>query len=203
LLGAIIKFDLCIEVCYNKEKEVLRMEEWRQVSDFPDYEVSNLGRVKSHKRRAPIILKNNYYSNGYVFVLLFNGEKRKSCSVHRLVLENFCPCDNMEQLQVNHINCIRDDNRLENLEWTTRQENAKYRDNLKHTPKAQTIRVVFLDDREDMYFNSKMACAKYFGVSRKTIDKYLETQNIRSDRKVQAHFYLVGNTYELNKEVPL
>ena len=175
------------------------MEEWKQVFDFPDYEVSNLGRVRSNKRKTPTILKNNYYSNGYTFVQLYNETETKTCLVHRLVLENFCPCDNMKQLQVNHINCIRDDNRLEHLEWTTKQENDSHRDNLKHTPKAQTIRVVFLDNREDMYFDSKTECGKYFGVSRKAIDRYLESQNIRSDRKVQAHFYLVGNTYELNK----
>ena len=105
----------------------------------------------------------------------------------------------MKELQVNHINCIRDDNRLENLEWTTKKENDTHRDNLNHTPKAQTIKVVFLDDREDMYFNSKEECARYFGITRKAIDHYLKAKTVRKDRKVQAHFFLVGNTYELNK----
>ena len=41
-------------------------------------------------------------------------------------------------------------------------------------------------------------CANYFGVTRKAINRYLETQNIRSDRKVQAHFYKLGKTYDLN-----
>ena len=97
------------------------MEEWKQVFDFPDYEISNLGRVRSNKRKTPIILKQSYYSNGYTFVLLYNGNNKKSCLVHRLVLENFQPCINMKELQVNHINCIRDDNRLENLEWTPKK----------------------------------------------------------------------------------
>ena len=175
------------------------MEEWKQVFDFPDYEISNLGRVRSNKRKTPIILKQSYYSNGYTFVLLYNGDNKKSCLVHRLVLENFQPRAGMENLQVNHINCIRDDNRLENLEWTTKKENDAHRDNLKHTPKAQTIKVVFLDNREDMYFNSKEECAQYFDITRKAIDHYLQAETVRKDRKVQAHFILVGNTYDLNK----
>ena len=44
------------------------MEEWKQVFDFPDYEISNLGRVRSNKRKTPIILKQSYYYNGYTFV---------------------------------------------------------------------------------------------------------------------------------------
>lgn len=175
------------------------MEQWKQIKEFPDYEVSNLGRVKSHKRKEPVILKPSAYSNGYLFVHLRNKEYDKSCSIHRLVLMTFQPCENMEQLEVNHINCDRTDNRLENLEWVTRKQNADYRDSLKHTPKAETILVQFLDDREDMIFDSMTACAQYFGITRKAINKYLATQNIRKDRQVQAHFYKLGRTSDLNK----
>lgn len=174
------------------------MEEWRTIHDFPDYEISNCGRVKSHKRKEEKILNQYEYTNGYIFVPLSNGANKKQCLVHRLVLENFCPVENMEQLQVNHIDCNIKNNNLENLEWMSAQENRNYRDNLKHTPKAETVLVQFLDDREDMTFPSITACANYFGLTRKAINRYLETQNIRSDRKVQAHFYIIGNTYELN-----
>lgn len=174
------------------------MEQWKNIPGYPDYQVSNLGRVKSFKRKTPYILTNHPYSNGYRWVKLSNENGQKSCLVHRLVLMAFCPIDDMEQMQVNHLNCNREDNRLENLEWVTPEENRNYREKVKHTPKAQTILVQFLDSRDDLIFDSKEACAEYFGVTRKAIDKYLQTQNIRSDRKVQAHFYLLGNTYELN-----
>lgn len=39
-----------------------------------------------------------------------------------------------------------------------------------------------------MAFYTMTECAKYFGVTRKAINRYLETDNIRSDRKVQARF---------------
>ena len=175
------------------------MEEiWKTIKKYPDYEVSNLGRIKSHKRKTEHILSPGTYSNGYLFVTLSNEEGHRSESIHRLVLETFNPVENMENLQVNHINCNRADNRLDNLEWMTANENRKYRDKIKHTPKAQTILVQFLDEREDMIFNSLTACGEYIGITLKVINRYLETQNIRSDRKVQAHFYLLGNTYDLN-----
>lgn len=174
------------------------MEEWKTIPEYPDYEVSTNGQVRSNKRKKSIILTLHAYSNGYLFVYLTNQNGGRSCLVHRLVLSTFSPCDNMENLQVNHLNCNRADNRLENLEWTTPQENRDYRDKLKHTPKADTILVQFLDDRSDLIFDSITDCANYFGISRKGISKYLQTQNIRSDRKVQAHFYKLGRTYDLN-----
>lgn len=176
------------------------MEIWKQIKDYPDYEVSSEGRVRSNKRKKPIILRPAQYSNGYLFVTLSDPLElnRRSCLIHRLVLSAFCPRDDMDQLQVNHLNCNRADNRLENLEWTTPQDNRRYRDKLKHTPKAETILVQFLDDREDMIFDSMTACANFFGLTRKAINTYLKTQNIRNDRKVQAHFYRLGRTSGLN-----
>lgn len=151
------------------------MEEWKRIEKFPDYEVSNEGRIKSYKRKEPAILSPGRYSNGYLFVKLFGKIEKKSCLVHRLVLETFYPVENMEFLQVNHKDCDRANNKLENLEWVTPQENRDYRESVKHTPKAETILVQFLDDREDMIFDSMTACAEYFGVERKTINRYLET----------------------------
>ena len=80
----------------------------------------------------------------------------------------------MKNLEVNHLDCNRKNNELSNLEWTTSAKNREYRDKLKHTPKAETILVQFLDEREDMVFDSITSCANYFGVTRKAINHYLE-----------------------------
>lgn len=168
------------------------MEEiWKKIPNYPDYEVSNLGNIKSYKGKTPKLLKISHYPNGYAFIKLRHNNKDKNFLIHRLILSAFKPREDEENLQVNHKNCIRDDNRLENLEWVTPKENRDYREQLYHTPKSQKILVQFLDDREDMIFHTMTECAEYFGITRKAINRYLETQNIRSDRKVQAHFYRI------------
>jgi hypothetical protein len=166
-------------------------EIWKSIPNYPDYEVSNFGNVKSYKGKIPKLLKINYYPNGYTFVSLRHNNKNKNFLIHRLVLSAFNPQENEEELQANHINCVRDDNRLDNLEWVTPQQNRNYREQLHHTPKSQKILVKFLDDREDMIFHTMTECANYFGLTRKAINNYLRSKTIRSDRKVQAYFYRI------------
>lgn len=62
--------------------------------------------------------------DGYAKVRLMSTDgKRHRYSVHRLILENFSPIDNMATMQVNHIDGNKMNNRLENLEWVTASEN--------------------------------------------------------------------------------
>jgi hypothetical protein len=96
-------------------------EIWRTLAQFPNYEVSNQGRVKVKRNGYIYIFRTN--SAGYyrVSLLLPNGSA-KSVLAHQLVATAFIP--NPEgKGYVNHINGIRNDNKVENLEWVTRAEN--------------------------------------------------------------------------------
>lgn len=107
------------------------MEIWEDIKEFEGlYQISNLGNVKSLKRKC----KNRvceekilspYHAKGYLKINLFKEAKCKSMFVHRLVAQAFIPNPNNFP-QVNHKNEKRDDNRVENLEWTDNKENMNF-----------------------------------------------------------------------------
>ena len=82
------------------------------------YEVSNLGRLRNKHNK--VIQKGNVNKNGYVDVSI---EGQKYC-LHRLVLQTWKPIDNFEEMTVDHVNGIRTDNKIENLQWKSLEENV-------------------------------------------------------------------------------
>lgn len=110
-------------------------EIWKNIEGYPDYMISNLGRVKSLERIIircdnktqtikEKILKPSKDYKGYYIIILSNI-KRKGFKIHRLVASAFIPNPN-NLPQVNHINEDKTDNRVENLEWCTSQYNSNY-----------------------------------------------------------------------------
>lgn len=89
------------------------------------YYITDDGRVYSEQTNK--YLSTNLDKNGYVKVRLISADnKRHTYSIHRLVMENFKPRNDMSKLQVNHINGDKTNNFLSNLEWTTCQENIDH-----------------------------------------------------------------------------
>lgn len=113
-------------------------EIWKDIKEFEGlYQVSNFGRIKRLSKKVynsglvhnkkyfiskEIILKNATISKGYLGVTLTKDKKRYPKKVHRLVAQAFI--DNPENKpQVNHKDCNKQNNCVDNLEWCTNSEN--------------------------------------------------------------------------------
>ncbi len=90
-----------------------------------NYYVTDDGRIWSERTQK--YLNFQYDKDGYVKIQMRSTDnKSHRYSVHRLVLENFKPVEGMEKLQVNHKDGNKLNNSLNNLEWTTCEENIKH-----------------------------------------------------------------------------
>lgn len=105
-------------------------EVWKDILGYEGkYQVSDLGNVRSLNycnTKKSKNLKPGGSPNGYFGVTLSNGKSssKRRFLVHRLVMITFNPSG--MKAQVNHINEIKSDNRLSNLEWVTAKENCNY-----------------------------------------------------------------------------
>lgn len=99
------------------------MEEWRVITEYPNYSVSNLGNVMNNQTNKIMRLT---VKGGYSHVGLTNETNKKTLKVHRLVSLSFI--ENPENKpEVNHKNKNKVDNNVNNLEWVTRKENMQHR----------------------------------------------------------------------------
>lgn len=101
------------------------MEEWKDILDFPGYKVSNHGNVmnKNGKIMEGGTIETSDPALSYRKVNLVKDKKPKTMRVHRLVALAFIPNPDNKP-EIDHINRDGMDNRVENLRWSSRSDNA-------------------------------------------------------------------------------
>lgn len=106
------------------------IETWKNIPKWENlYQASNLGRVRSLRKLISgetqiYILNPSMSSSGYNRCMLRDFERKRYAFVHQLVAEAFIDKDYRKKgLTTNHINSIRTDNRLCNLEVVTHSQN--------------------------------------------------------------------------------
>lgn len=100
----------------------MQEEIWKKIEGYPNYSVSNKGRVRNDNSDRIRVPKNK---NGYRRINLCRNGFVRNHYIHRLVAEAYVP-NPENKPQVNHINENKSDNRDVNLEWVTSSENTNY-----------------------------------------------------------------------------
>lgn len=163
----------------------LNNEVWKPINNYPNYLISNKGRIKNISLNYLMSIGKD--EDGYGIIGLRNNGKRTTKRVHKLVAEAFIPNPNNYTI-VHHKDHNRLNNNVDNLEWTTIKNNV-INANKNLSSLAKTI--IYIDVFNNIKkFESVAECASYFKVTRSAIRyrlKHTDVIRIKND-------YLKGGT---------
>lgn len=146
------------------------------------YQISSLGRVRAYAKKRDMphggyhlynecFIKPHRDGGGYLFVKLCKDSKQKLPKIHRLVAEAFIP--NLQKKPcINHKNSIRDDNKLENLEWVTYKENMQHAVSVGHMKGVKSNCILDEEKVKEIRSSagkSRSSLAVFYGVHPRTI----------------------------------
>lgn len=108
----------------------LENEKWKIITDYPDYEISNMGRIKYPIRKGlhPYKMRistGGFSADGYKTFELRNTKGQIKTVIHRLVAQEFISNPDNYNV-VNHEDGVKHNNKFDNLKWCTRSENTQH-----------------------------------------------------------------------------
>lgn len=186
--------------------EDIEGEIWRDVNN--SYLVSNKGRIKSKDRYNNSVIYSEAYflkgqlinagsnGNGYLFVILNREGVKKREYVHRLVAKAFIK-PIKDKPFVNHINGIKSDNNVENLEWVNRSENQLHRYNIlkkgntqKGKPLINNYKSIIENDEHGEIvnrFNNLREASIYYHINYTTLSSILNGKR-KLNKKINIYY---------------
>ena len=120
----------------------MKKEIWKDIKDYPNYQVSNLGRILNIISNK--ILKAHKNHQGYLQVRLYKNGKNKNCYIHRLVAEAFIPNPNHYK-EINHKDENPSNSIVDNLEWCDRKYNINYGSHNERMASKKSKKVIQMD----------------------------------------------------------
>ncbi len=176
-------------------------EVWVKINGFNNYEISNLGQVRSLDRKVLTktnkikvvkgrVLKNQLsWNKKYYCVQIYDNNRKVQCVlIHRLVAQHFIPNPNNYPI-VNHIDENRFNNRVDNLEWVTIAENNLY--SYKKHPERKNVTEILQYSLEGNFikkWNSISEAAKFFNVRVGSISDCLRGKSKSSCKYIWKYY---------------
>lgn len=168
-------------------------EIFKDVPNFPGYQVSDLGRIRSKRKDGPgcfereswrYLKLNKSHSDGYLRVMIYQSGKGKLRLVHRLVLEAFVGSP-PEKCHASHLDGNRKNNCVSNLIWESLSDNNKRKTRHGTGNKGERHNLAKLTDNQVRAIRkeytqgdtSHRKLAKKHGVAHQTIGRILRGKN--------------------------
>lgn len=160
---------------------MVNMERWIDINGFGNkYRISSYGNVVNKLTGHKLTIQIS--KRGYGRIILSNGKVKKFVSVHRLVATHFI--ENKENKPcVNHKNGIKNDNRVENLEWVTYSENLQHKFRVLKYPQSNSVKIINTESGE--IYNSITDAALKNNINRSTLTAMISGINPNTSKFVK------------------
>lgn len=203
LTGKIVKMDPALEEAYNTRRKkagaktdnrhkaameassgqydfaAVEGERWKKISGYPDYYISNPGRVKKYIKRYKtccLLKPQESKKSGRMYISLYKEKQRKAYSIARLVAAAFVEGYDKEHCTVNHEDGNVKNNREDNLSWQSQAENNRHAYRMLHRNTVRAGRYIFtkIVYREKYEFSTVASFARFIHKSETQTRRYLQ-----------------------------
>lgn len=165
-------------------------EIWKNIPGYPNYEASNLGRIKTNNTNPPKIRKIQLAKNGYQQIKLSQNNHNSLLRVHRVVAQTFIPNpDNLKE--IDHIDGDKQNNSITNLRWCSRHTNLKHVYELNPNVQKYKMKTILGQNKQIIiFFPSLFSAGKYVAshISHHTVMAAVSTINAIIDNQYKLAY---------------